>query len=68
MGTRFGNMMSSYFDEMGRIMESKRGDNYKYDSERERPFSSTLTQDEEPTGYYPWRVPDQDPEVYIRLR
>ena len=65
---RFGNMMSAYFDEMSKVLANRVEDRYKYDSERERPFSSILTQDEEPTGYYPWRVPEQDPEVYIRLR
>lgn len=60
----------SFFDELEKILEEKRQAREKFMGKRDgRPFSSQLTQDEEPTSdYYNPMTDEGEPEVIIRGR
>jgi hypothetical protein len=65
----FGHEMTAFFDELGKIraaQEKKREDVYGSDH-KSRPFSSLLTQDEEPTDYFPDQAVDEEPQVIVRV-
>jgi hypothetical protein len=60
---------SSFFDELGQIVSSQKKER-ETDMQRtgERPFSSELTQDEEPTTpYNPSPVESEEPQVISRV-
>jgi hypothetical protein len=59
---------SAFFDELGNILEERekvRDENMQPNSER--PYSSTLTQNEEPGDYHnPAPIEEGEPEVITR--
>lgn len=60
----FREQTAAFFDELACMIDKKR----KKDLENNpRPFSSLLTQDEEPVPDDYTEVPDEDPEVITRL-
>lgn len=65
----FGREMTAFFDELGKIsdaQEKKREEVFGPEN-KGRPFSSLLTQDEEPTDYFPDQAVDQEPQVIVRI-
>ena len=64
----FLDQTSAFFDEVTKILESKsmsRDD--AMETRSERPYSSLLTQDEEPTqDYNPQQLEEPEPEVVTR--
>jgi hypothetical protein len=64
----FMSQTSAFFDELSNIMDDQqqaRADAMELRSER--PYSSLLTQDEEPTqDYNPQQLEEPDPEVVTR--
>jgi hypothetical protein len=64
----FRNMLSSYFDELTSIVdEQKKQKEEGMDVRDDRPYSSLLTQDEEPSGEAnPSQVDEPEPEVIVR--
>jgi len=62
----FKDQTGAFFDELSQISEKekreKEGKDYKRDG---KPYSSRLTQDEEPSTYYPPFLPEDEPEVII---
>ena len=66
----FRQQTSSFFDEMTKILNEKklvREEDMAEGNQQGRPFSSQLTQDEEPTDHYnPAPVEEQEPDVVMR--
>jgi hypothetical protein len=64
----FSQMTSSFFDELSNIKDQERKDREKdLDTHYDRPFSSMLTQDEEPTEEANPNTFDlEEPEVVVR--
>lgn len=64
----FLDQTSSFFDELSRIMDEQQKDREgAMDLRSERPYSSLLTQDEEPTQEYnPQQLEEPEPEVVTR--
>jgi hypothetical protein len=65
----FLDQTSSFFDELGQILNSQKKEREAdMIHTGERPFSSELTQDEEPTApYNPSPVEDAEPQVISRV-
>jgi hypothetical protein len=61
-------MLSSYFDELSSIVDAQKKEKEEgMDMRDDRPFSSMLTADEEPTeDYNPAQVGEPEPEVIVR--
>jgi hypothetical protein len=59
---------SAFFDELSSITdEQQRGRDDAMETRAERPYSSLLTQDEEPTqDYNPQQLEEPEPEVVLR--
>ena len=66
----FREQSASFFDELGKIYEEKQKLRDQYMGKRdERPYSSQLTQDEEPNpDYYNPTTDEGEPEVILRGR
>lgn len=64
----FRDTLSSYFDELTEIVnEQKKKKEEGMDVRDDRPYSSMLTQDEEPTGETPPnQIEETEPEVITR--
>jgi len=64
----FSDQTSSFFDELSRIIDEKQKARDKSMTEQggARPFSSMLTQDEEPTQEYNSADQEIEPEVVTR--
>jgi hypothetical protein len=64
----FTNSTSSFFDELSKIVDQQQSKKEEgMDLRGDRPFSSLLTQDEEPTSDYSSMQLDwQEPEVITR--
>jgi len=64
----FRDTLSSYFDELSSIVsDQKKQKEEGMDVRDDRPYSSMLTQDEEPTGEaQPSQVEETEPEVITR--
>lgn len=64
----FKDTLSSYFDELSSIVdEQKKQKEEGMDVRDDRPYSSMLTQDEEPSGEAnPSQVEEPEPEVIVR--
>jgi hypothetical protein len=57
----------SFFDELSNIADQQRAEAEEdMDMDTGRPYSSLLTQDEEPNEYYPESAPEQEPQVITR--
>lgn len=68
MNSQFGQQMASFFDELYRINEAQRAERVKHmdPQDTERPYSSLLTQDDEPSDYVPTPAQSiEEPEVII---
>jgi hypothetical protein len=66
--SNFGTQTSAFFDELGNILtEYQRDKEQGMDQKNDRPFSSLLTQDEEPIGDgTPASLVMEEPEVVTR--
>jgi hypothetical protein len=64
----FRDTLSGYFDELSSIVEEqKKNKEEGLDVRDDRPYSSMLTQDEEPSGEAnPSQVDEPEPEVIVR--
>lgn len=64
----FADQISSFFDELSKIEERKKGKREEVygGGNRERPFSSLLTQDEEPANDPINKYEEVEPEVVTR--
>jgi len=64
----FRDSLSSYFDELSEIVnEQKKQKEESMDIRDDRPYSSMLTQDEEPSGEAnPAQIEETEPEVITR--
>lgn len=64
----FRDTLGGYFDELSSIVdEQKKQKEDGMDIRDDRPFSSMLTQDEEPTGENsPAQTEEAEPEVFVR--
>jgi len=64
----FANTTSAFFDELSKILESQQSEKEDgMDMRNDRPYSSLLTQDEEPNSdYIPNQVYWQEPEIVTR--
>jgi len=64
----FATQSKAFFDELSSIMDERRKDKEDgMDKKDDRPFSSLLTQDEEPTGDgNPASIENDEPEVITR--
>lgn len=68
MASSFRDMLGGYFNELSSIVdEQKKQKEDGMDVRDDRPFSSMLTQDEEPSGESsPDQIEEQEPEVIVR--
>jgi hypothetical protein len=69
MTTPFKDMLASFHDELSSIVDEQKRSKEEGMATRgdSRPFSSMLTQDEEPyTEASPTQVEEPEPEVYVR--
>ena len=63
----FTDSTRSFFDELSKIIEKQQSDKEEgLDLRHDRPYSSLLTQDEEPSSDYPPQLDWQEPEVITR--
>lgn len=64
----FADSTSSFFDELSDILKERQAEREEHmDLTNDRPYSSMLTQDEEPTDSgYPHSVDYEEPEVVTR--
>lgn len=63
----FSEQSSSFFDELTAIVDNQVKQREAELSESGRPFSSSLTQDDEPNpDYNPQQAEEQEPEVITR--
>ena len=64
----FAQQTSAFFDELSSILDKERKVREEdIDRHSGRPFSSELTQDEEPVDERsPYQVEDTEPEAYVR--
>lgn len=63
----FADQTGSFFDELGNIVdEQKRQQEAGMEKEDPTPYSSMLTQDEEPTSDNPMASEEAEPEVVTR--
>lgn len=63
----FKEQMSAFLDELsGIIDEQKKVKEEGMDLQSDTPFSSQLTQDEEPSNYSPEYMGEAEPEVIMR--
>jgi len=68
MPSSFSDMLGGFHDELSSIVdEQKRQKEEGQDIRDDRPFSSMLTRDEEPSGEpNPAQIEEQEPEVIVR--
>lgn len=67
MSSSFRDMLSGYFDELSSIVdEQKKQKEEGQDLRDDRPYSSLLTQDEEPTAEPAPPQIEEEPEVITR--
>jgi len=66
----FKDQTSAFFDEISSMLdEQKKSQEADMDAGNERPYSSQLTQDEEPTtDYNAQQAEEAEPEVYTRAQ
>ena len=65
----FQGQSTAFFDELTKILESKsraRENVFGHDN-KQRPYSTTLTQDEESGRYHPYAIEPWEPEVITRI-
>jgi hypothetical protein len=64
----FSDSTGAFFDELSKIIESQQSNKEEgFDLRADRPYSSLLTQDEEPNAdYSPMQLDWQEPEVITR--
>jgi len=64
----FKDMLAGYFDELSSIVDEQKKQKEDWSEKRDgRPFSSLLTQDEEPSGEpTPPQIEETQPEVITR--
>lgn len=63
----FSEQTAAFFDELENIIdEQKKSNQGEINPQTERPYSSLLTQDEEPTDQQPPPAQDPEPEVITR--
>lgn len=63
----FSDQTASFFDELANIVEEQKKDNQgDINAETERPYSSLLTQEEEPMDQGPQAAQEPEPEVITR--
>lgn len=64
----FAQQSSAFFDELSKIMDQQqRSRDDSIETRSDRPYSSLLTQDEEPTqNYNPQQLEEPEPEVVTR--
>ncbi len=65
----FQEQTSAFFDELTSMLdEQQKGREDDLDIRNDRPYSSMLTRDEEPTDYNPNQVEEVEPEVVTRAQ
>ena len=66
----FKDQTSSFFDELSSMLDERQKDrDSDLDIRNDRPYSSLLTRDEEPsTDYGPQQVDEPEPEVITRAQ
>lgn len=63
----FSEQTAAFFDELSNIIDEQRKENEgDINPETERPFSSLLTQNEEPMDRPPQQALEEEPEVITR--
>jgi len=65
----FARQTSAFFDEFTKIIDAQNKERDAHiDKTTERPFTSELTQDEEPINYdqNPYQAEESEPEVFTR--
>ena len=63
----FSEQTASFFDELASIVDDQKKENQgDLNTETDRPYSSLLTQDDEPVDRGPQQFQEQEPEVITR--